>query len=90
MAPIVVAAFPITDKMKAPELEKLTRQILYGLLDQGIRLVSAGCDGTETERGVQRLLISHAESTWSYMLPSPTNETDVYRLTVEEIGRAHV
>ena len=83
IAPVIVAALLITDNMKAPELEGLTSHILDGLLDRGLHVVSAACDGTETKRGVQKLLLEHARSRRTYLINSPTIETDIYKLSVD-------
>ncbi|KAJ7194070.1 hypothetical protein GGX14DRAFT_587166 [Mycena pura] len=51
--PIIVAAVPIRESLKVPELVKMHEQILYGLLDEDINVVSYSSDGTDTERSVQ-------------------------------------
>ena len=48
--------------MKAPDLLPLLKQIIFGLLDAGVQVVSYSCDGTETERVIQRSLSADADS----------------------------
>ncbi|PSR74626.1 hypothetical protein PHLCEN_2v9692 [Hermanssonia centrifuga] len=73
VAPIMVAAIPISDNLDILELTPLSTKILYGLLDHGIHVVSCCCDGTETERGVQRLIAQNADSQLIYKIPSPAD-----------------
>ncbi|KAJ6573789.1 hypothetical protein DFH09DRAFT_915806 [Mycena vulgaris] len=70
IAPIVVAAMPIHD-MSADELLPPLEKILYGLLDRNICVISYACDGTETERSLQRKLVAQADSVIHYKLTSP-------------------
>ena len=62
MQPIIVAAMPISDKMDTPELLILLEKIVFGLLNAGISIISYACDGTETERKVQRSFTEKADS----------------------------
>ncbi|KAJ7847920.1 hypothetical protein B0H14DRAFT_2211120, partial [Mycena olivaceomarginata] len=45
ITPLVVAAIPIRDNMTADELLGPLEEILYGLLDRNIRVISYACDG---------------------------------------------
>lgn len=48
--------------MDAPDLFKLLKRILDGLLEKGIRVVSYASDGTVVERSVQKLLLAELSS----------------------------
>jgi len=69
MPPILVAAIPITDKMKAPQLHRLLQQVVLGLLNQNIKVISYSCDGTEVERAVQKLFVEAADERILVELP---------------------
>ncbi|KAJ6632173.1 hypothetical protein B0H10DRAFT_2206574 [Mycena sp. CBHHK59/15] len=71
VTPIVVAAMPIGNNMSADQLLPHTEQVLYGLLKWHIRVTSYACDGTETERSVQRKLVDKAHKIIRYTVTSP-------------------
>ncbi len=71
VAPIIVAALPISNNLSAEQLVVYTQQILHGLFDRHIRVVSYACDGTETERAVQRLLVETADSKVTVQVKNP-------------------
>ncbi|KAJ7659816.1 hypothetical protein DFH06DRAFT_1326841 [Mycena polygramma] len=71
ITPLVVAAIPIRDNMTADQLLVPLEKLLYGLLDLNIRVVSYACDGTETERSLQRKLVAKADKVINYKIPSP-------------------
>ncbi|KAJ4488981.1 hypothetical protein C8J55DRAFT_487166 [Lentinula edodes] len=71
LPPVIVAAIPITDKLAVDELLELHKTIVFGLLDNGINLVSYSCDGTETERSVQKRFSEVADSFISVDIPGP-------------------
>ncbi|KAJ7661512.1 hypothetical protein DFH06DRAFT_1089007 [Mycena polygramma] len=71
LTPLVVAAMPIPNDMKAEQLLVPLEKILFGLLERNIRVVSYACDGTEVERSVQRMLVAKAERTITHTIPSP-------------------
>ncbi len=52
MRPAVLAAIPVVS-LKAPELLILHENIISGLLNANVKIISYSCDGTETERLVQ-------------------------------------
>ena len=76
MTPAVIAAIPVLDNMTAEELAPLSEQILLGLIDRNIHVISYACDGTETERAVLRLLKAKSDSMLQYTIPSPFPSTD--------------
>jgi hypothetical protein len=59
VAPIIVAALLIGNDLDA---STLFGQVLDGLIDHGMQVISYACDGTEVECSVQCLLIEEAES----------------------------
>ncbi|KAH6871759.1 hypothetical protein BKA70DRAFT_1484362 [Coprinopsis sp. MPI-PUGE-AT-0042] len=61
VTPIIVAALPISDSMSADDLFPLLVKILDGLAEKGIKVVSYACDGTETERAIERKLLELGE-----------------------------
>ncbi|KAF7972553.1 hypothetical protein HWV62_17764 [Athelia sp. TMB] len=71
VAPIIVAALPISDTMGAEQLFELAKKVIYGLLDRHIKVVSYACDGTEVERALQRLLLAHADSVITHTIKNP-------------------
>ncbi|KAJ3770857.1 hypothetical protein FB446DRAFT_646265 [Lentinula raphanica] len=71
MSPIVVAAQAISDDLGVSALHALHNQVIMGLLDHGVDVASYSCDGTETERKVQREFLKSAESHISVDIPSP-------------------
>ncbi|KAJ7143457.1 hypothetical protein C8R46DRAFT_1316074, partial [Mycena filopes] len=72
ITPLVVAAIPIRDNMTADELLGPLETILYGLLERNLRVISYACDGTETERLLQRKLVEKAEKVIRHKIPNPT------------------
>ena len=71
VAPIIIAALPIPNDLNADWLLDYGKQILYGLLDHHIRVVSYVCDGTEVERSVQRLFIQIADKVIRHVIKNP-------------------
>ncbi|KAJ7827971.1 hypothetical protein B0H14DRAFT_3719732 [Mycena olivaceomarginata] len=50
VTPIIVAALPIANDLKADVLLKYLIQVIDGLIDHNINVISYACDGTQTER----------------------------------------
>ncbi|KAF5378717.1 hypothetical protein D9757_010757 [Collybiopsis confluens] len=71
--PIIIAALPITDSLSVPDLLKMHRQIIFGLLDHNVRVASYSCDGTETERSLQRHFAASAASFVDIKIPYTRN-----------------
>ncbi|KAF7305276.1 hypothetical protein HMN09_00778600 [Mycena chlorophos] len=71
MAPHVLAAIPISETMGVPALLELHHSIINGLIAADIHVVSYACDGTESERGVQRRFQDDAENKVEYRIPDP-------------------
>ncbi|KAJ3920095.1 hypothetical protein F5877DRAFT_38885 [Lentinula edodes] len=73
--PLIVAALPITDSTNASERYRLHMQIMDGLLDQDIKVLSYFSDGTEVERVVQRDFAASAGHYVDINLPNPHDES---------------
>ncbi|KAF8161506.1 hypothetical protein B0H34DRAFT_767051 [Crassisporium funariophilum] len=58
VSPIVVAALPIPNSMDASALCTLLKNVVDGLIDQGLSIVSYACDGTEVERAVEKMFLN--------------------------------
>jgi hypothetical protein len=70
-APIIVAALPIPNDLDTDALLDYGKQILYGLLDRHIQVVSYACDGTEVERSVQRLFVKLTDKIIRHVIKNP-------------------
>ena len=82
MQPIITAALPISDKMDAQDLLTLLEKVVFGLLDRGIKVIPYACDGTETERKVQRSFAAKADSNIKYTIPSPREGIAPYQISI--------
>ncbi|KAE9384943.1 hypothetical protein BT96DRAFT_950198 [Gymnopus androsaceus JB14] len=71
MPPIIAAAIPINDMLKVPQLLEFHKTIVFGLLDQNIKIISYACDGTKAECTIQRAFVELAESHIEVDIPSP-------------------
>jgi hypothetical protein len=71
VALIIIAALPIPNSLKADDLLDYGKQILYGLLDRNIQVVSYACDGTEVEQSVQWLFIKIADKIICHIIKNP-------------------
>ncbi|CDO73700.1 hypothetical protein BN946_scf185015.g28 [Trametes cinnabarina] len=78
--PIVVAAKAIPNSLSVPELYALIELILCGLLNRGVAICSYSCDGTETERSLQRMLVDKADHHVTHSIPHPLG-TDFASMT---------
>ncbi|TFY78121.1 hypothetical protein EWM64_g5890 [Hericium alpestre] len=65
VTPIIVAAIPV-NSLSAELLLSYLEQIVYGLLDENIQVVSYACDGTEVERSLQCLFTAQATDCITY------------------------
>jgi hypothetical protein len=68
---MILAAKAIPGSLSVPELWTDLKTILHGLFALKIQIVSYACDGTETERGVQRELLAASKVDFSYRIPDP-------------------
>ena|SRR5882762_3283629 len=71
MPPLVVVAKAIPNNLKAEQLHEYSVKIIKGLVRRKIKVVSYSCDGTETERAVQRLLKEQATHCIQYKIKHP-------------------
>ncbi|KAH9896485.1 hypothetical protein C8Q73DRAFT_642433, partial [Cubamyces lactineus] len=69
--PIVVAAKAIPNSLAVSDLHKLIVPIVRGLLKHKIPICSYACDGTQTERSLQQLLVKNADHHSTYTFPHP-------------------
>ncbi|KIJ59917.1 hypothetical protein HYDPIDRAFT_170487 [Hydnomerulius pinastri MD-312] len=85
MAPIVIAMLPISSDNDADTLTKWSLDILRGLREHQIMVVSYACDGTEVERAVQRNIAAKSEETIKYMIKSPCEGFDAIELEITKL-----
>jgi hypothetical protein len=71
VTPIIVAAMPIANDLSAETLLPYLLEVLDGLIDRGVQVVSYACDGTEVERSVQRLLVDKADRKIEHVINNP-------------------
>ncbi|KZT40302.1 hypothetical protein SISSUDRAFT_1127329 [Sistotremastrum suecicum HHB10207 ss-3] len=57
---LLLAIKAIPSDLKADQLYEYSHEIIQGLSDMGLHVVSYACDGTEVERSVQRLIVQKA------------------------------
>jgi hypothetical protein len=69
--PIIIAAKAILNNLNAQQLHEYSQYIIRGLLEEDIKIISYACDGTETERSVQNLIIEHAPHRITYTIQHP-------------------
>ncbi|KAI0828200.1 hypothetical protein BC628DRAFT_1417789 [Trametes gibbosa] len=77
LPPLIIAAKPIPNNLTAAELYIYLRTILTGLFRCHIRVASYLCDGTETERAVQKLLLFGPDGSSeqkTYAIPHPQHD----------------
>ncbi|KAI0671454.1 hypothetical protein C8Q78DRAFT_1153176 [Trametes maxima] len=73
--PIVLAARAIPNNMSADDLHEVFKPLLDGLLERNIPVRSYTCDGTETERSLQRRLVQDAPFHITYTINHPLGES---------------
>lgn len=86
IVPMILLGMAIPDNLDASILTAYSHQIIDGLSKRGIHVVSYSCDGTETERSVQRLLISRSERQISYAIPHPLPSLPALTLRLPVFG----
>ncbi|KAF7291093.1 hypothetical protein MKEN_01491200 [Mycena kentingensis (nom. inval.)] len=69
--PSLISAIPITESEDVPSLLALHQQIIDGLLDVNVNVISYSSDGTETERGVQHAFHAKAGTYHTESIPPP-------------------
>jgi hypothetical protein len=83
--PVLVHAMPIPNNLTADTLLTYSLDIIMGLTARDIKVVSYACDGTEIERGVQRLLTTRAERRLNYEIKNKEGFPDI-KLTIPVIN----
>lgn len=74
----MVAALPMPSDSKAEEIVELSKKIIFGLIERGIQVISYACDGTETERAIQRQLIAKwAEQVDHYTIKIASTQSEI-------------
>ena len=68
---IIITAKAIPNNLNAQQLHEYSQYIIRGLLEEDIKVISYACDGTETERSVQNLIIEHAPHRVTYTIQHP-------------------
>ncbi|KAJ7122137.1 hypothetical protein C8R44DRAFT_876453 [Mycena epipterygia] len=71
VTPIIVAAIPIANNLKADILLKYLIQVFDGLIDHGMKVISYACDGTEIERSVQGLFVKQTSDHHTHIIKDP-------------------
>ncbi|KAJ7242483.1 hypothetical protein C8J57DRAFT_1084298 [Mycena rebaudengoi] len=82
VTPIIVAALPIANDLKAPELLKYLIQVVDGLIDHNIKVVSYACDGTQIERTVQDLFVKQANEKIEHLIKDPHGKGPALRIVI--------
>ena len=85
VSPIILAALPIADNLNAKRLFDYLKQIIHGLIDHGIFVISYACDGSEVERSVQSLLMQSGDERIEYSIPNPQSSEHDTKITVIKI-----
>lgn len=85
MPPLILAAKAIPNNLDAEDLYDYSVQIIRGLVRRGIQCISYACDGTETERSVQRLLKAGAERLFTYSIKHPDSKFPDIVITIAMI-----
>ena len=84
--PLILAAKAIPNSLTAQQLLPLSLDLILGLLQQNIKVVSYACDGTETERSVQKLIKQKASFRYTYRIEHPSPGYDDIVITIATIN----
>ncbi|KAJ7814859.1 hypothetical protein B0H13DRAFT_2242659 [Mycena leptocephala] len=88
VAPIIVAALPIANDLKADILIKYLDKVVNGLIDHNINIISYASDGTQTERNVQDLFVKRAPEKIEHLIPDPRGKCPPLRIKIAVV-RGH-
>ena len=69
--PLILAAKAIPNSLTAQQLLPLSFSLIRGLVHRKIKVVSYACDGTETERSAQKLMVQNAGFRYTYRIKHP-------------------
>ena len=84
--PLILAAKAIPNSLTAQQLLPLSLDLIQGLLQRNIKVVSYACDGTETERSVQKLIKQKASFRYTYRIKHPIPSYDDIVITIANIN----
>ncbi|KAF8209530.1 hypothetical protein K438DRAFT_1503605, partial [Mycena galopus ATCC 62051] len=82
VTPIIVAALPIANDLKADMLLKYLIQVIDGLIDHNINVISYACDGTQTERSVQDMFVNQAIQKIEHLIKDPHEKGPPLRIRI--------
>jgi hypothetical protein len=74
--PLILAAKAIPNSLTAQRLLPLSLDLIQGLIRKKIKVVSYACDGTETERSAQKLMVQKASLRYTYRIKHPIFGSD--------------
>jgi hypothetical protein len=74
--PLILAAKAIPNSLTAQRLLPLSLDLIQGLIRKKIKVVSYACDGTETERSAQKLMVQKASLQYTYRIKHPIFGSD--------------
>ncbi|KAJ7722682.1 hypothetical protein B0H16DRAFT_1334577, partial [Mycena metata] len=80
VAPIIVAAIPIANDLKADVLLEYLIKVINGLLDNKIKVISYACDGTQIERSVQDMFVKWAPERIEHLIEDPHGKAPPVRI----------
>jgi hypothetical protein len=86
----MLAALPIGSSLKANDLLALHNQLIDGLLNSGICVVSYSCDGAVTERKVASLFLQGARDTQTTLIPHPRQGFSDIPIVIHRFGASLV
>ncbi|KAF8207331.1 hypothetical protein K438DRAFT_1962263 [Mycena galopus ATCC 62051] len=82
VTPIIIAALPIANDLKADILLKYLIQVINGLIDHNINVISYACDGTQTERSVQDMFVNQATQKIEHLIEDPHGKGPPLRIRI--------
>ncbi|KAL0064040.1 hypothetical protein AAF712_009006 [Marasmius tenuissimus] len=82
VAPILLAALPIPDNLVSVALLSVHQEVISGLLDVDIDVISYSCDGTEVEQAVQRGFSRSADRYITFNIDSPQEHIKAQSLCI--------
>ncbi|KAJ7258598.1 hypothetical protein C8J57DRAFT_1644546, partial [Mycena rebaudengoi] len=82
VTPIILAALPIANDLKAEALLPLLVKVVNGLLDHNVKVISYACDGTQVERNVQDLFVKAADEQKTYVIKDPHGKGPDLRIVI--------
>lgn len=71
---MIVAAEAIPNDLTVEELYSKSKEVISGLKNHRVNVVLYSCDGTQTERTVQDLLITRTTNWVTYVIPDPEDD----------------